>query len=184
MGRGGRRPWWSAGKPPVAANRLRSTSSGPSRGSGSGSRPTKMSPATASTPVTLPTRTPATSATAKTWGPVHRPMASSHRPPDLHLHPISTLGDELRKIETQHDHAAAAARADGLSRDKIGRAFGITRQVARKRWELCQPSKGVTTSNVCGCLDALRFVVDPSGGRMQCQRGGRAHLELHGIRMR
>jgi len=55
-----------------------------------------------------------------------------HIAPDRHLHTISTLGPQLKNIETQLDDAVTAARADGLSRDKIGRAFGITRQGARK----------------------------------------------------
>lgn len=58
-----------------------------------------------------------------------------HIAPDLHLHTISTLGGQLKTIENQLDDAVAAARADGLSWDKIGRAFGITRQGARKRWD-------------------------------------------------
>lgn len=54
---------------------------------------------------------------------------------DLHLHTISTLGDQLKQIEHQLDEAVTAARSDGLSWDKIGRAYGITRQGARKRWD-------------------------------------------------
>lgn len=45
-----------------------------------------------------------------------------HIAPDLHFHTISTLGEQLRKNETQLVEAVAAARADGLTRDKIGRA--------------------------------------------------------------
>ncbi|MGP0225137.1 hypothetical protein [Paenarthrobacter sp. NCHU4564] len=55
--------------------------------------------------------------------------------PDLHLHTISTLGDQHKKIDTQLDEAVATARPDGLSWDKIGRAYGITRQGARNRWD-------------------------------------------------
>ena len=58
-----------------------------------------------------------------------------HIAPDLYLHTISALGDQLKKLESQLDEAVAAARAEGLSWDKIGRAFGITRQGARKRWD-------------------------------------------------
>jgi hypothetical protein len=58
-----------------------------------------------------------------------------HIAPDLHLHTISTLGDQLKEIETQLDKAVATARTEGLSWDRIGRAFGITRQGARKRWD-------------------------------------------------
>jgi hypothetical protein len=64
-----------------------------------------------------------------------------HIAPDLHVHTISTLGDQLKNIESQLDNAVAAARADGLSWDKIGRAFGITRQGARKRWDKQSASK-------------------------------------------
>ncbi|MFJ4286847.1 hypothetical protein ACIPY0_14505 [Paenarthrobacter nicotinovorans] len=45
------------------------------------------------------------------------------------------MGEQLKELEAQLDEAVAAARADGLSWDKIGRAFGITRQGARKRWD-------------------------------------------------
>lgn len=62
-----------------------------------------------------------------------------HVAPDLHVHTISTLGDQLKNIEAQLDAAVAAARADGLSWDKIGRAYGITRQGARKRWDVLVP---------------------------------------------
>ena len=58
-----------------------------------------------------------------------------HVAPDLHLHTVSTLGEQLKQIEAQLDQAVAAARSDGLSWDKIGRAFGITRQGARSRWD-------------------------------------------------
>jgi len=63
-----------------------------------------------------------------------------HIAPDRHAHTISTLGEQLKKIETQLDEAVAAARADGLSWDKIGRAYGITRQGARKRWDTQEAS--------------------------------------------
>ena len=53
--------------------------------------------------------------------------------PDLHAHTISPLGEQLKNIEAQLDEAVGAARSDGLSWDKIGRDFGITRQGARKR---------------------------------------------------
>jgi hypothetical protein len=59
-----------------------------------------------------------------------------HIAPDLHLHTISALGEQLKKIEAELDDAVAAARSDGLSWDKIGRAFGITRQGARSRWDI------------------------------------------------
>lgn len=59
----------------------------------------------------------------------------SHIAPDLHLHTIQALGGQLKKIEMQLDEAVAAARSDGISWDKIGRAFGITRQGAQKRWD-------------------------------------------------
>ena len=59
----------------------------------------------------------------------------SHIAPDLHVHTISALGQELKNIESQLDEAVAAARAEGISWDRIGRAFGITRQGARKRWD-------------------------------------------------
>ena len=58
-----------------------------------------------------------------------------HIAPDLHLQTISTLGAQLKKIESQLDAAVATARAEGISWDKIGRAYGITRQGARKRWD-------------------------------------------------
>lgn len=62
-----------------------------------------------------------------------------HIAPDLHLHTISVLGQELKKLEAQLGEAVAAARSDGLSWDKIGRAFGITRQGARSRWDVPVP---------------------------------------------
>lgn len=54
----------------------------------------------------------------------------------MSLDNIRTLGEELQKIEAQLDNAVAMARAEGISWDKIGRAFGITRQGAQKRWDL------------------------------------------------
>ncbi|WP_281452872.1 hypothetical protein [Paenarthrobacter nitroguajacolicus] len=66
-----------------------------------------------------------------------------HVAPDAHLHAISALGAELKRIEAQLDEAVAAARADGLSWDKIGRAYGITRQGARKRWD----TQGISTGH-------------------------------------
>lgn len=41
-----------------------------------------------------------------------------HIAPDLHLHTIGKLGEQLKKIETQLDDAVAAARPDGISWDK------------------------------------------------------------------
>ncbi|MGP0225136.1 hypothetical protein [Paenarthrobacter sp. NCHU4564] len=63
-----------------------------------------------------------------------------HLAPELYLHTISTLGGELKKIEAQLDQAVAAARAEGISWDRIGRAYGVTRQGARKRWDAKSPS--------------------------------------------
>jgi hypothetical protein len=60
--------------------------------------------------------------------------------PEPYLHTISTLGGELKKIEAQLDQAVAAARAEGISWDRIGRAYGVTRQGARKRWDAKSPS--------------------------------------------
>lgn len=66
----------------------------------------------------------------------------SHIAPDLHLQTITILGEQLKQIEAQLDEAVAAARSDGLSWDKIGRAFGITRQGARSRWDASKTSEG------------------------------------------
>ncbi|MCX8456564.1 MULTISPECIES: hypothetical protein [Paenarthrobacter] len=64
-----------------------------------------------------------------------------HIAPELHLRTISALGEQLKQIEAQLDKAVAAARSDGLSWDKIGRAFGITRQGARSRWDTQAPGQ-------------------------------------------
>ena len=58
-----------------------------------------------------------------------------HITPDLSLHTIDTLGRRLKDLEAELDDAVAAARSAGVSWDKIGRAFGISRQGAQKRWE-------------------------------------------------
>ncbi|NHW49221.1 hypothetical protein HAV21_20385 [Paenarthrobacter sp. MSM-2-10-13] len=58
-----------------------------------------------------------------------------HVAPDLSLHTIRALGQDLKKIEAQLDDAVASARAEGISWEKIGRAFGISRQGAQKRWD-------------------------------------------------
>lgn len=58
-----------------------------------------------------------------------------HIAPDLSLHTIGTLSRSLKDLEAQLDAAVAAARAAGVSWGKIGRAFGISRQGAQKRWE-------------------------------------------------
>ncbi|MFJ5977601.1 MULTISPECIES: hypothetical protein [Micrococcaceae] len=58
-----------------------------------------------------------------------------HVAPDLSLHRIRTLGGSLKELEAQLDEAVASARSAGVSWDKIGRAFGISRQGAQKRWE-------------------------------------------------
>lgn len=57
-----------------------------------------------------------------------------HIAPDLSLHTIGTLGRSLKDLEAQLDDAVEAARSAGVSWDKIGRAFGISRQGAQKRW--------------------------------------------------
>lgn len=58
-----------------------------------------------------------------------------HIAPDLSLHTIRTLGQSLKDLEAQLDDAVATARVAGVSWEKIGRAFGISRQGAQKRWE-------------------------------------------------
>ncbi|HEY1158382.1 MAG TPA: hypothetical protein VGE95_19125 [Arthrobacter sp.] len=58
-----------------------------------------------------------------------------HIAPDLSLHRIRTLSGSLKELEAQLDEAVATARAGGLSWEKIGRAVGISRQGAQKRWE-------------------------------------------------
>jgi len=63
-----------------------------------------------------------------------------HIAPDLSLHTIGTLIRGLKDLEAQLDDAVGTARAAGVSWDKIGRAVGITRQGAQKRWETLFPS--------------------------------------------
>jgi hypothetical protein len=58
-----------------------------------------------------------------------------HVAPDLSLHTIGNLSRSLKDLEAQLDDAVAAARAAGVSWDRIGRTVGITRQGAQKRWE-------------------------------------------------
>jgi hypothetical protein len=59
-----------------------------------------------------------------------------HVAPHLSLHTIGPLSRSLKDLEAQLDDAVASARAASVSWDKIGRAFGISRQGAQKRrWE-------------------------------------------------
>lgn len=58
-----------------------------------------------------------------------------HIAPELSLHTIGALSRSLKDLEAQLDDAVASARAAGVSWDKIGGAFGISRQGAQKRWE-------------------------------------------------
>lgn len=67
--------------------------------------------------------------------PVFLDVWHRHIAPDLSLHTIQTLSQSLKHLEAQLDDAVAAARASGVSWDKIGRAFGISRQGAQKRWD-------------------------------------------------
>jgi len=67
--------------------------------------------------------------------PVFLDVWHRHVAPDLSLHTISTLSRSLKELEAQLDDAVAAARSTGVSWEKIGRAFGISRQGAQKRWE-------------------------------------------------
>lgn len=59
-----------------------------------------------------------------------------HIAPDLSLRTIGSLSRNLKDLEAQLDDAVADARTAGVSWDKIGRAFGITRQGAQKRWDV------------------------------------------------
>ncbi|MDP9888753.1 hypothetical protein [Pseudarthrobacter enclensis] len=67
--------------------------------------------------------------------PVFLQVWQGHVAPEVSLHTIGTLSQTLKDLEAQLDDAVAAARAAGVSWDKIGRAFGISRQGAQKRWE-------------------------------------------------
>ena len=67
--------------------------------------------------------------------PVFLDVWHRHVAPDLSLHAIGTLSRSLKDLEAQLDDAVAAARAAGVSWDRIGRTVGITRQGAQKRWE-------------------------------------------------
>lgn len=67
--------------------------------------------------------------------PVFLNVWHRHVAPDLSLHTISTLSRSLKELEAQLDDAVSAARTAGVSWDKIGRAFGISRQGAQQRWE-------------------------------------------------
>ncbi|WP_245953734.1 hypothetical protein [Arthrobacter silvisoli] len=51
------------------------------------------------------------------------------------LHTVGTLSRSLKDLEAHLDDTVASARASGVSWDKIGRAVGITRQGAQRRWE-------------------------------------------------
>lgn len=65
---------------------------------------------------------------------VSGPVTFPHCPrpaPRNHQRPERTA----QTIEAQLDAAVAVARSEGLSWDKIGRAYGVTRQGARKRWD-------------------------------------------------
>jgi len=67
--------------------------------------------------------------------PVFLDVWHRHVAPDLSLHTIGALSRSLKELEAQLDDAVTAARLAGVSWDKIGRAFGISRQGAQKRWE-------------------------------------------------
>jgi hypothetical protein len=69
-----------------------------------------------------------------------------HIAADLALHTIRTLGQDLKKIEVQLDEAVAAARSEGISWEKIGRAFGISRQGAQKRWDTASATASLLLS--------------------------------------
>lgn len=66
--------------------------------------------------------------------PFFRREWHQHIAPDTTVHAIATLSQELRHVEAKLDDAVAEARNAGVSWDKIGRAVGITRQAAQKRW--------------------------------------------------
>lgn len=65
-----------------------------------------------------------------------------HLAPDLHLRTITSLHQELKKVEAKLNEAVTAARIAGLSWDKIGGALGITRQGARQRWDTPNAREG------------------------------------------
>lgn len=48
---------------------------------------------------------------------------------------IQSLGQSLRDLDAELDTAVAVARTLGLSWRNIGKAFGITRQGAQRRWK-------------------------------------------------
>jgi hypothetical protein len=50
-----------------------------------------------------------------------------HVAPDVSLRRIRILGGSLKELEAQLDEAVATASAGGVSWEKIGRAFGISR---------------------------------------------------------
>lgn len=76
--------------------------------------------------------------------PVFLDVWHRHIAPDLSLHTIDTLSRSLKDLEAQLDDAVAAARSAGVSWEKIGRAFGISRQGAQKRWETPLPATSAT----------------------------------------
>ncbi len=76
--------------------------------------------------------------------PVFLDVWHRHIAPDLSLHTIETLSRSLKDLEAQLDDAVAAARSAGVSWEKIGRAFGISRQGAQKRWETPLPATSAT----------------------------------------
>ena len=77
-----------------------------------------------------------------------------HLAPDLYLRKITSLHQEIEKVETQLNEAVTAARIEGLSWEKIGGALGITRQGARQRWDTPNARKG--NRHVTSSVDSLR----------------------------
>lgn len=92
--------------------------------------------------VRLPRRNPYSHCAPSRSTPSVAPCCSSaglsrgrHIAPDLSLCTIGSLSGSLKDLEAQLDNAVATARSAGVSWDKIGRTFGITRQGAQRRWE-------------------------------------------------
>jgi len=67
--------------------------------------------------------------------PAFQRIWQDHTAPDRFLESIRRLNQDLKDLEAQLDAAVAGARTAGVSWGKIGRAVGISRQGAQKRWE-------------------------------------------------
>lgn len=77
-------------------------------------------------------------------GPLFFDVWQEHVAMDSALVRIHSLGQNLRKLDIELTAAVATARTLGLSWRNIGKAFGITRQGAQRRWKTVSGAERTT----------------------------------------